>query len=63
MNVSSDRLAEMWKNSCSIVRLVASSVRVSETAGSVIKASELFLVHNFYLISEDHKRIRSGDCG
>jgi len=36
-NVTDDKLTEMWNGSCFLVRLVASSVRVAETAGTVIK--------------------------
>lgn len=37
MAVSGEQLIEMWNNSCFLMRLVASSVKVAETAGTVIK--------------------------
>lgn len=35
--INNDQINEMWNNACYLTRLVASSVRVSEAAGNIIK--------------------------
>lgn len=37
MAFTEDEVNNMWKEACFLTRVVASSVRVAETAGSVIK--------------------------
>jgi hypothetical protein len=50
MSASSTEITEMWNKSCPLIKLVASSIRVAETAGGVIKVTEFEHILNSFCV-------------